>query len=120
VICFVVAGGLVCRRILDVLLGDVAVPPASLAVGRVIVGTFSFIDVVAFDGAGLAVEGRCSLRLPVVVAAAAAVGSRWSSACLFGVQLFALAFAGALSIVGGGRGFGACLLPIAALLSIGV
>ena len=100
------------------MLSDVTASPTSIVVGRVIVGTFSFIDVVALDGAGLAVEGRCSLRLPVVVAAGA-VGSRWSSACLFGVQLFALAFVGALSIVGGGRGLGACLLPTVTLLTIG-
>jgi len=80
------------------------------------VGKFTFDafgTVIVFAFAGYGVEGRCSLHLPVVVIVVV-VDCR-SGACLFDVQLFALAFAGALSIVGGGRGLGACLLPTSAV-----
>ena len=97
-------------------LGVVTLPPTSLAVGGVTVDAFHSVSVVAFAGFG--VEGRCRFHMPVVAGAAAVVVSR-SGSCLVGVELFALAFAGIVSIVGGGRGLGASLLLVVTLLPIG-
>ncbi len=93
-------------------------PATSLAVGRDTLGAFSGVicgDATestknipvcsTLDAAGCAVQGRCSLHLPVT--AAAAVGGRRSCACLLGVEeklllsLFALAVVGFLGIFRG-------------------
>ena len=85
----------------------VALPPTSLAVGGDTLDAF-IVVICGFCStlyaAGLAVQRRCSLHLPVT---AAAVGGRRPCACLLGVEKqlllsrFALAVVGFLSMITG-------------------
>ena len=85
----------------------VTAPATSLAVGGDTLAAFGVIIwllCITLDAAGFAVQGRCSLHLPVT---AAAVGGHRSCACLLGVKeqlllnLVAVAVVGIVSNING-------------------